>query len=372
MKIVIFASLTEDTTANYLIRAFQKYCSSVFVFSDLVSPLANRVIDSCIDIYEECKKFNINPDLFLFIEGGSMRYFPKGIEKLSCKTAWYGIDTHMDYKKHLAIGNIFDVSFIAQKEFVAQLLKDGIKNVHWLPLAFEPNLNTFSSSSKEYLISYVGSNNISMHPIRYQLIDSIKSNFENCYFGRAIPNEMSNIYAKSFMVFNKSVNNDINMRYFEAMGEGAVLLTDKSINNGVEELFKKDIHFFEYNNAIDLIELINSLKNNQEKLLEVGKVAKKNILKFHTYQNRVESIIQISGNSTKFHKDSYLYYIDIFYHLNIYDECVSYILILFKKYNTKSRFNKILIKIIRLNLINLLNVIKVINLSKKLIVKLLN
>ena len=44
-----------------------------------------------------------------------MQLFPYDLENVTCLTAWYGIDTHMDYKKHLQIAKGFDVSFIAQK-----------------------------------------------------------------------------------------------------------------------------------------------------------------------------------------------------------------------------------------------------------------
>jgi hypothetical protein len=368
MQIVIFASLTEDTTANYLVRALKKLGNDTFVFSDIKSPLANKHINSCINVHHECSELGINPDLFLFIEGGSMKYFPKGLENLKCKTAWYGIDTHMDYRKHLAIGRLFDVSFIAQKEFTSQLLHDGLTNVYWLPLAFEQNLSCSFNSSKEYLISYVGSNNSNMHPLRYELIDAIKKNFNECFFGRATPLEMANIYSRSYMVFNKSINNDVNMRYFEAMGEGAVLLTDKAINNGVEELFQKNVHYLEYDSATELIDLIKRLKNDKNNLIEIGKKAKENVLTFHTYSNRAETILNIIPKIDKVVAYSGVYYIETFYRLNIFSECISSILSVFR--NKKSgTFNKILNLLITVNLVFILNIIRLLYFFKNLVLK---
>ena len=48
---------------------------------------------------------------------------------------------------------------------------------------------------------------------------------------------MAEIYSQSWIVFNKSIKNDINMRVFESTASES-FFTDKIINNGWSDLFK--------------------------------------------------------------------------------------------------------------------------------------
>ena len=50
------------------------------------------------------------------------------------------------------------------------------------------------------------------------------------------PAEMFSIYQNSKIVFNYSFKNDVNMRIFEALGSGALLMTNRIVNNGIEDI----------------------------------------------------------------------------------------------------------------------------------------
>ncbi|PAW95010.1 hypothetical protein CKK33_16505 [Mucilaginibacter sp. MD40] len=345
MKIVVFASLTKDTTANYIIRAFKRRGDSVFVFSDIDNPLVDKLIHGSPDVSALCEQLSLRPDLFLFIEGGSMQIFPSGLEHLPCLTAWYGIDTHMDYNKHLAICKAFDINFIAQYEYVPRLLSDGAKQVHWLPLAFEPQPEKHAQLERDLLISYIGSNNVEKHKERHDLIKAITDKYNNIFFGKAIPAEMSKIYARSWMVFNKSINNDINMRYFEAMGEGAVLLTDKLINNGVDTLFVDGEHYLVYNDKEHLLQLIDALSNDKQALMKIGQNAKALINDLHTYDARANQILEIVNRSQKAAVLSPISYFSIFISLGLISDALLFLILTLKSLHT-GKFNKIIIKLI--------------------------
>jgi len=291
MKILVVASLTPPATANYLIRALREARHVVFVCSDVESPLADHLVQGGVDVAEICAKHGLAPELVLFIEGGTMRLFPTGLEKLTCLTAWYAIDTHMDYAKHLRIGRLFDITFVAQKEFVETLHGDGLSQVFWLPLAFAPEFHPQDQLDRSYDIAYVGSDNAIVHPIRHQLLAAIRREIPNVFLGTASPSEMGRIYTQSKMVFNKSVNNDVNMRYFEAIGVGAVLLTDHANDNGAEELFTVGEHFLEYRDEDSLISLIRQLSEDPERCRRIGEAGRRHVLESHTYIHRASSLV---------------------------------------------------------------------------------
>jgi hypothetical protein len=308
MKILVVASLTPPATANYLIDALRDAKHEVFVCSDVASPLVNQLVYGAVDIARVCARHKFTPELMLFIEGGTMRLFPTGLENLDCLTAWYGIDTHMDYAKHLRIGRLFDVTFIAQKEFVEKLRIDGLRQVFWLPLAFAPELHPQERIERVYEVAYVGSDNAVMHPVRHALLAAIRREISNVYQGMASPREMGRIYAQAKMVFNKSVNNDVNMRYFEAMGAGAVLLTDHAHENGAEELFTVGEHFLEYEDENSLISLIKELSRDSEHCRQIGEAAHRHVLEHHTYTHRANYLLELvksTGKTAKPAPDAY-------------------------------------------------------------------
>ena len=299
MNILVVASLKPLATAEYLVHALCGEGHDVFVCSDFEGTACDLLARGAVDVYEICSNNGLSPELMLFIEGGSMRLFPVGLEKLECLTAWYGIDTHMDYAKHLRIGRLFDITFVAQKEYVDRLRADGLRQVHWLPLAFAPELMPESMASKTLDLAHVGSDNTSANPPRHRLLEALRPRFPSHYFGTATPAEMVRIYSGARLVFNRSVNNDVNMRFFEATGAGAALVTDPIIENGVEELFEENVHYFVYRDEASLLSVIEDLLADPARCEAVGRAARQRVLERHTYRHRVSSLLKVLGQSSK-------------------------------------------------------------------------
>ena len=292
-SIVVISSLTTFSTAAYLISAFKKNGHSVFVISDTPHSESNLMRSGAFNLPIVLKQYGISPDLVLFIEGGSMQIFPGGLEQIPCMCAWYGIDTHMDYEKHLKICRVFDVSFIAQLEYVGKLRLDGINQAYWLPLAYDHGFMPNSVLERSIDVAYVGSMQQQMNPERHHLIERLKKEFPNHYFGNANPADMERIYSSSHLVFNRSVRNDINMRFFEAMGSGAVLLSNEIINNGADQLFDKGIHYLTYQSEESLVTLVKELLRDPARCRAISESARSRILNQHTYSHRINEIIKI-------------------------------------------------------------------------------
>jgi Glycosyl transferases group 1 len=120
------------------------------------------------------------------------------------------------------------------------------------------------------------------------MLSELQRSFSSTRFGRASPAEMGKIYASARIVFNSSIRNDVNMRYFEAMGAGAVLLTDRVVENGVEELFEEGVHFVEYHGSADLLRVARSLIADPARCASIGSAAQRLVLERHTYQHRAD------------------------------------------------------------------------------------
>jgi len=328
-KILVVASTTKFTTSNYLVSALKRNGIEVFVYSDVSGFESDMKGNEFVSVIRILKYTPFKPDLFLYVEGGTMKLFPYDLEKLNCLTVWYGIDTHMDYEKHLKISRGFDVTFIAQKQYVERLKIDGIHHVFWLPLGIAPEIySKIKCSKKIYDISYVGGMSKNHNPERMALIDSIKQRFKNYrfFFGVADPEEMIRIYSQSWIVFNKSINNDINMRVFEGAASGALVFTDPIIENGWKELFQ-NAPFIIYNNGENLLNQLESYLNNKEKIQNKSSKLLKLLWEKHTYDKRVKSMLNLlSGLEKTFVSPDPSYYHSVLSALKMKKKLVGFLL----------------------------------------------
>ena len=291
-KVLLVSSLNSISPANYLIDAFQDLGIEVISVSDVTNTNAQTKIRGKFDVDRYLAKTKITPDLILFVEGGEMGIFPVNYEHLEIPSFWWGIDTHNDYRKHLRISRLFDHSFIAQQSFVEKLKNDGIKSVSWLPLAYPKQKN--QTAIRELDIAYVGSTDWSRYPERGLLLKAIRDAHSNIFVGQAAPKKMFEIYEKSKLVFNYSPKNDLNMRFFEAIGSGAVLITNPIVGNGVENLFEKNIDYLEYSSPNDLATTLKEILSEEERLRSIASNGLRKVLKNHTYHNRAETILEQS------------------------------------------------------------------------------
>ena len=91
------------------------------------------------------------------------------------------------------------------------------------------------AGSQKYQIGFVGTVGHEKSRRKY-LLNIISENFElQCE--RRFMDEMADLFSASKIVFNNAVNNDLNMRVFEALCSGSLLLTDQADGSGLEWFF---------------------------------------------------------------------------------------------------------------------------------------
>lgn len=294
-KILVVGSIEPGVTALYLIEALRGIGHDVCVVSDRAHPAVDVRASGAFDVPRWIGRTGYRPDALLFVEGGTRLLFPSGMEQLDCVTAWYAIDTHLHLRQHLCLAKLFDVTFVAQFEFLPSF-RDC--EVHWLPFAVDPRLYERTAGARDIDIAYIGSDHRGLHPERARLLDLIRSRYGNTLLGRADPSRIGEIYGRAKIVFNKSVRNDVNMRYFEAMGAGAVLVTDSARGNGVEQLFTPGEDFLEYRDDASMCAAIDSVLDDEGKRERIGMRAQRLVLDRHTYRHRAEKIVAVLAGSS--------------------------------------------------------------------------
>jgi len=286
-RILLISSLMPGATAFYLIRELRAIGHDLAVISDIEHDYVSDVRHGIVDLPSWIARSGFQPDGVLFIEGGTRRLFPSGMEALDCPTAWYAIDTHIHPELHAHTACLFDLSFVAQREFLPLFAPS---QAEWLPLAADLALYPQARLERDLDVAYVGSDNRTLHPERALLLDAIRSRYASVYLGRAEPARIGEIYSRAKVVFNKSVRNDVNMRYFEAMAAGAALLTDRTSGNGVEELFSPGVDFVEYEDESSMLASIDRLLADDAERERIGQRGKETVLAHHTYRQRAEQL----------------------------------------------------------------------------------
>jgi len=229
------------------------------------------------------------PDFYLWVETG-LSDIPADLCEHDLPKVCYLIDTHINFDRHLEIAENFDFVFLAQKAYVQPMGEAGIKNVMWLPLACDPGIHGKLKVDKEFDVGFVGS--ISSTPDRRKnLLEKIREKFDlNCQ--RKFMNEMAEHFSKSRVIFNNAINNDLNMRVFEALCSGSLLVTDSAPGSGLDEFFKDKEHLVIYDDE-NLEETISYYLKNESERERIANAGKREVLDKHTYGHRTELMVQV-------------------------------------------------------------------------------
>jgi len=294
------------TTAHYLERALRKKHNVVTCgpkINDMVREKWNlgalkwevksQDIPCGFEVsYKEVEKrlpIGWQPDLYLWVETG-LSLPPADLNECKIPKACYLIDTHIHLDNHLKIARPFDFVFLAQKAYVEDFKKAGYENVHWLPLACDPEIHGRVEGEVKSDVGFVGT--VEHAPARRkQLLSKIGAEFDlRCE--RRFMEEMAELYSQSRMVFNNAILNDLNMRVFEAMCSGSLLLTDKAEGSGLEEFFEDGVHMAIYEDETlnDTVRLYLDLPEKRERIAAKGRAE---VLAKHTYEHRIAEMIDV-------------------------------------------------------------------------------
>ncbi len=233
-------------------------------------------------------------DLYLRIDDGLNYELPDGLRP----SAWWMIDTHMNLESYRSSARRFDFVFAAQRDAALLFQNENICDAKWLPLACDPDIHRKHETPKQYDVCFVGN----MLPgIRTELLELISRRYPQHFIGQCYFEEMAKKYSVSRVVFNRSVRDDLNMRVFEALACGSMLLTNSLHDNGQEELFRSGVHFETYDCAEDLLDKLNYYLAREEARERIGSVGREEAITRHTYRQRMEEILLAVERSSSVH-----------------------------------------------------------------------
>ncbi|ODS33882.1 MAG: hypothetical protein SCARUB_00953 [Candidatus Scalindua rubra] len=306
MNVLLSYTSNPRTTAAYFEKAMRKICG-VITYGPTINKeilkkwnlmaVEERVRDHQIPFMNGDMKSVLNqlptgwdPDVFLFIDTG-LFYSLTNMSALKCIKACYMIDAHINFDAHFEFARNYDVVFTAYKPAVKKFKDRGIENVFWIPPACDPEIHGKKTEEKLYDIGFVGILNPEFNAERVRLFNELKQRF-NVYYERCFLEKMAEVFSRSKIVFNKSVQGGLAMRVFEVLASGSMLLTDEARGSGLTELFQERKHIVIYRDEKELLELADYYIRNDGEREYIAIEGMEKVLKEHTYDHRAEEMIR--------------------------------------------------------------------------------
>jgi glycosyltransferase involved in cell wall biosynthesis len=191
---------------------------------------------------------------------------------------------------------LYDVLFVSCHEGIDLWKSRGVEEVHWLPFAFDDLLETKIPETREVELAFVGAINLPIHAIRREYLGALVKRFRmNDFQRRYSQAEAGAVYAGAKMVVNITELRGFNMRNFEAMGQGALLLTQKT-GYGIPEMFQDGVHLVVYDGIEDLVEKATYYLQHEEERMRIAEAGQKEILAKHTYRHRAQEFLRVAAS----------------------------------------------------------------------------
>ncbi|MDA0747012.1 MAG: glycosyltransferase, partial [bacterium] len=233
------------------------------------------------------------PDLFVWVDSAT-GFLPMGLEKLDCPAACLVGDTHtgqMDWR--LKYAQMFrDVFLMFNRQHIPNFQDAGCSRVHWLPGACDPKVHGRIEAEKSYDVGFVGQTHRQWHPHRVRLLERLVQAGFDVHIESKILEEMALFYSRSKIVFNRSLNNDLNMRVYEAMCSGSLLLSDRlPAESGLGDLFQDREHLVLYDEE-NLEEVARYYLEHESEREAIAARGRNAVLAGHTYAHRVDQMVE--------------------------------------------------------------------------------
>lgn len=269
----------EHTTARYFERAAERSGHAFIKLSNVAG--ADRASAQDADMLLVVDPWMSEPDT---------------LRGLNAPTAAVLIDVHLHLDMRVVFSRYVDHAFVAQRDYVRIFEERGHPSVSWLPLACDPEVHYVAGLPRTIDVSFVGkfgTPGSERHKVLTEVLGRFQTNDHLRYYS---PKEMGETYSRSKIVFNKSIGGDINMRFFEGLASGALLVTDR-IDNGLEEIGEHGKHFILYDTAEEAIDLIEYYLEHDDEREAIAARGQALAFAKHSYSVRLQTIIDTIQNS---------------------------------------------------------------------------
>ncbi len=267
----------------YLVKAIKKMAETIVFNGSFVSleQLLSRL------------PYGWEPD-FIVIRDAEYYKMPSNLEESPYPVVGLVGDYNLTLNKMLPILSSFDYFFCDTKG-VRIFNKLGFDNCEFFCLyGYDPEVHRpyYRYEDKQIDIIFIGNLNRLVQQTREEYLYKL-ARLGNRYKIKIITGvfgaDFARMLSRAKLVFNRSIRDEVNMRFFEAAGCGSIVM-----NNYIEELnilgFTPNEDYLVYKEPEDAI--ISFFDRNEKERAEVMLENIKSKLRFHSYDARAESLIE--------------------------------------------------------------------------------
>ncbi len=222
---------------------------------------------------------------------------PWGLTSVDIPTACFQIDTYAYTGSRIAWSMLFDLVFVFHPGYDVEFQKAGHPGAHVIPHAIDPSLFLGEELERVFEIGWVGQSRGPLYRTRERQLPMLSGSFRmNDWSRRCEPEEMARIYRQSKIVVNIARDDfpqDANLRTFEAMAAGALLLTPLPTEL-MRIGFEDGVHFIGYRKEADIAPLVRKYLSEESVRSRIVEAAREQVLREHTYDHRAQAILDLT------------------------------------------------------------------------------
>ena len=239
------------------------------------------------------------PDLLLVVERLGPRRLPLNLESIKIPRAFYALDPHLNLYWHQKYASAFDCVFTTQQSSMSAFRGKG-RPVHWLPWAVDLGVIFDHSLPRLYEIAFVGRVDPGSRRKRHQKLEALKSRFPvrvwgDCQDNAVSHQEMGRIYSQARLVVNEAIQGEVNLRVFEALAAGALLLTE-DVGPNLQGLFTPGGELITYG-PHDLLEKAAYFLSHEDERRAIAQQGRERVCAQHHTLARARQLLEYLGEN---------------------------------------------------------------------------
>jgi hypothetical protein len=199
---------------------------------------------------------------------------------------------------------LFDLVFVFHPGYDTEFRTAGHPGAHFIPHAIEPSLFIGEELGRVFELGWVGQTRGPLYRTRERLLPVLSRSFRMNDWNRHYePEEVAWIYRQSKIVINVARDDfpkDANLRTFEAMAAGALLIT--VLPTELTQIgFEDGVHFVGFRKEAEIVPLVRKYLLEESARGRITEAARDKVLHEHSYDRRVETILELAKqNGLKF------------------------------------------------------------------------
>jgi hypothetical protein len=223
-------------------------------------------------------------------------YLPWGLASVDIPTLCFQVDTYVYTRKRIAWSMLFDLVLVFHPGYDSTFRDAGNAGARFVAHAVDAQHFAGPEIERVYDVGWVGQTDGPLYRMRRPILKKLSESFRmNNAKRRYSQEEMALTYRQSKIVVNVGRDDypqDANLRTFEAMGAGALLIT--SLPSELSAIgFRDGVHFVGYRNEAELTDLVRTYLADDTARGTIAEAGRESVLREHTYDRRIDTFLEL-------------------------------------------------------------------------------